>query len=47
MTDSSKKIDMPISFTCHASNLSSVGPPNSATHKGSDNRRGEDARFDF
>ena len=30
----------------HASNLSSISPPNSTTCKGPDNRHGEDTMFD-
>ena len=38
---------MPISFMCvYASNLLSVGPPNSTPRKGPDNDRGEDAMLD-
>ena len=44
----SRTVDIPISFICaHASSLSFVvGPPNSTTHKGPDNRCGEDTIFD-
>ena len=34
-------------YSCaHVSNLSSIGPPNSTTRKGTDNHHGEDAMFD-
>ena len=46
-TDESRTVEWHFESCVHASTLSSVGPSNSTTRKGPDNRRGDDATFDI
>ena len=46
LTDESRKFKLHFKSCMHALTLSSVGPPNSTTRKGPDNRRGDDATID-
>ena len=45
-TDESRMVEWHFEPCAHAPTLSSVGPSNSASHKGPDNRCGDDATFD-